>query len=102
MDLKWFHCELKDEVEGAITYIKMAIELKAMSDKMSKTFYEMALQEYEHVKNLYNMAMEYYGKIVSPYTDIVPEYLLDLREKILDCYTSKSVEIKLLISMYKD
>lgn len=103
MDLKWLHDELVEEIHGAITYAKVAIELKAMSDKMSKTFYEMALQESEHARNLYNMSMDYYNKITEPYDiDSIPTYLSDIRDKILECYTSKSIEIKMLLSMYKD
>lgn len=102
MDLNWFLDELKDEVEGAITYIKTAIELKAMNDKMSKTFYDMAIQESEHVKKIFDMSMEYYEKISGAWTDNIPEFIIDTKEQIVDCYTKKSVEIKLLIGMYKD
>lgn len=103
MDLKWLHDELVEEIHGALTYAKVAIELKAMSEKMAKTFYEMATQEAEHAKNLYNMAMEYYDKIVEPYSmDNIPTYLSEIKDKILECYTSKSIEVKLLLNMYKD
>ena len=103
MDLKWLHDELVEEIHGALTYAKVAIELKAMSEKMAKTFYEMATQEAEHAKHLYDMAMEYYDKIVEPYSmDNIPTYLSDIKDKILECYTSKSIEVKLLLNMYKD
>lgn len=102
MDLKWFHEELVEEIDGAMVYAKKAIELKAMSEKMSKMFYDMATQESEHAKNIYNMAMEYYDKITSAYNETIPAYLSDIRDKILDCYTSKSIEVKMLLSMYKD
>lgn len=103
MDLKWFHDELIEEIDGAIVYAKTAIELKAMSDKMSKTFYDMAVQESEHAKNIYTMGIEYYNKIVSVYEpERIPEYLTEIKDKMSELYTSKSVDIKMLLSMYKD
>ena len=103
MDLKWFHDELVEELSGSIVYAKMAIELKAMTDKMAKMFYEMSVQESEHAKNIYTMGMEYYDKITSAYSeDKIPGYLSEIRDKMSECYTSKSVEIKMLLSMYKD
>lgn len=103
MYFNWFYESLKEEIDGAMTYAKMAIELKAMNDKMSKTFYDMAVQEGEHAKHLFQMSLDYYDKITSVYNPSeIPTYLTDIKEKIVDCYTSKSVEMKLLFSMYKD
>ena len=102
MDLNWFLDALEDEVEGATTYIKSAIELKAMSDSMSKTLYEMAVQESNHMKNIFDMSMDYYEKISNAWNGNIPSFLTETKEKIVECYTNKSIEIKWLISMYKD
>lgn len=102
MDFKWFYDELKDEIEGATTYIKVAIEFKAMDEKMSKTFYEMATQEAEHARKIFDMAMDYYNQISEAWSEKVPEFIVKIKEDIVNCYTKKSVEIKLLLSMYKD
>lgn len=103
MYLSWFHEELKEEIAGAKTYIKKALEVKAMSEKMAKTFYEMAIQESEHAKNIYTMSMEYFDKIASAYSvDTIPEYLCEIRDNIIDCYTKEAIDLKMLIAMYKD
>ena len=103
MDLQWFHDTIDEELDGAMTYAKKAIELKSMSEKMAKTFYDMANQEMEHAKHLFQMAIDYYDKVTEAYsTESIPEYLSDIKDKIVECYTSKSLSTKLLIGMYKD
>lgn len=103
MNLQWFHDTISEELDGAMSYAKKAIELKAMTEKMSKTFNEMANQEMEHAKNLFQMAIDYYDKVSDAYSeDSIPTYLLDLKDKIIECYTSKSLTTKMLIGMYKD
>lgn len=103
MDLQWFHDTIDEELDGAMTYAKKAIELKSMSEKMAKTFYDMANQEMEHAKNLFQMGIDYYDKVTDAYsTESIPEYLSDIKDKIVECYTSKSLSTKLLIGMYKD
>lgn len=102
MDLKWFQDALKEEVEGSITYIKIAIELKAMSDKMSKNFFDMSVQEADHAKKLFEMSMEYYTKVSEAWDDSLPKFMEDIKNDIVKCYTEKAVEIKMLQSMYKD
>lgn len=102
MDFKWFLDELKDEVEGAAMYAKRAIEIKAMSEKMSKTLYEMSLQEADHAKKIFDMGMEYYSKIAEAWNNNVPEFIEETKKHLVDCYTDKIVEIKMLQTAYKD
>lgn len=102
MDLKYFYDTIEEELHGAKDYITKAIELKAMSSAMSKKFYEMANDENRHASNFYEMAMSYYGKITEPYGSDVPSYMVELRDKITELYAKEMVEVKVLISMYKD
>lgn len=102
MDLEYFYDQIKDELCGAKQYIKYAIELKAMSPSWSKTLVQMSAMELEHASNLYNMAMEYIDRMSAGYSTKIPKYISDMKDKITDCYTDKSAEVKMLHAMYKE
>lgn len=102
MDLEYFYDQIKDELCGAKQYIKYAIELKAMAPSWSKTLVQMSAAELEHASNLYNMAMEYVDRIGSVFPTKIPKHITSMKEKITDCYTEKSTEVKLMHTMYKE
>ena len=102
MDLEYFYCKIKDELCGAKEYIKYAIELKSMASSWSKVLMQMSEAELSHATNLYNMAMDYIDRMSQGYSKKVPEYVTDFKEKITDCYTKHSTEVKMMHMMYKE
>ena len=101
MDLKYFKCQIEDELQGAKDYIKRAIEIKPMSPKWGKMFYDMSTQELNHAENLYSMFNEYCSKITGSFEE-VPKYISETREKVVDMYTEEVACIKAMQSIFKD
>lgn len=82
MQPKWFKEEICEELEGACTYLKCAIDTMKTYPEWSKQFYEMADQEQEHATHLYKMFM-------SMYTDSEPNgYMKDLMEGVMNCFST--------------
>ena len=102
MDLKYFYDEICDELCGAKKYIVLAIELKAMTASWSKQLAEMSAQELDHASRLYNMAMEYYNRIIDPYSTKIPEYIEGCKDDIVKIYTEKTAKVQLMHKMYKE
>ena len=102
MDLEYFYDQIKDELCGAKQYIKFAIELKSMTSSWSKTLMQMSEAELSHASNLYNMAMNYVDRISEGFSKQVPSYVTEMRDKITECYTNKSAEVRMLHLMYKE
>ena len=101
MDLQYFECQIADELKGAKDYIQKAIEIKPMTAKWGKTFYEMSVQEMSHAENLYSMFNEYCSKVTGAF-DEVPEYISDIQSSIVKMYTQEMTCIKIMQSIYKD
>ena len=101
MDLKYFECQITDELEGAKDYIQRAIEIKPMSPKWGKLFYEMSSQEVAHAENLYLMFNEYCSKVTGSFEE-VPKYIRNMRENITKMYTEELATIKAMHLIYKD
>lgn len=101
MDLKYFERQIIDELQGAKDYIQRAIEIKPMSPKWGKTFFEMSSQEAQHAENLYSMFNEYCSKVTGSF-DEIPAYIRDMRENVTNTYTECMTAIKAMHSIYKD
>ena len=99
IDLQYFKDEICSELKGAICYIKIAMEIKAMDSSWSKSFAEMSSNELYHATTLYKMFVEYCELISKPYDD-VPEYILDMRNEVGDMYMEKSAKVKYMHEMY--
>lgn len=97
--VKYFHDQIKEELEGAIEYAKQAFVMKAMDPNWSKSFIEMASQELNHAGKLYGMFEQFY-QISSKSINEMPEYIDEARENIIECYTAKHSMVKNLIDLY--
>lgn len=99
MDLEWFKDKLKDELCGSKEYLKCAIEIKAMNPNWANMFIKMSDAELDHAMNIYKMFMEQYQTIETKFKE-VPEYIVELRHKMTECYTSGSTTIANLKTAY--
>lgn len=100
MDIEYLADKVKDELMGSKSYIKMAIELKPMTESWSKKFYDMSIEEHKHANNFYTMFNEYCSKVAGSVTDM-PEYIKDLRSETIDFYTEYTNCIKSMWEIYK-
>ena len=83
MQPKWFKEEICEELEGACTYWKCAIDMMKTYPEWSHTFHEMAEQEQEHATDLYKMFMDMYTDIEEP-----DGYMKGLMEGIMQCFST--------------
>lgn len=100
MDLDYLVNGINDELKGSKEYIKIAIELKPMTESWSKKFYEMSVEEHKHAAALYSMFNEYCSKLSQSYMDL-PEYVKDMRSEIVDKYSECTALIKSMWETYK-
>ena len=99
MDEKYFKDQICDELEGAKCYIKKAIELKPMAPAWSKMLVDMSSAELKHAEYLNKMFGEYYQKLTEAYK-VVPKYITDTREEIIDMYTEEVAKIRAMHEMF--
>lgn len=99
MNAEYFESHICEELEGAKEYIKKAIELKPMAPSWSKVLVDMSSAELSHSTSLFKMFGEYYKKLSDAYSE-VPEYIVEINERITDKYTKMYAEIKIMHEMY--
>lgn len=99
MDLEWFKDTLKNELFGGKEYIKCAIETKMSNPNWSSTFLKMGEMELDHSMNIYKMFMEQYQNIEIK-TKEAPEYIVELKYKMTECYTNGATTIANLKNAY--
>ena len=99
MDLEWFKDTLKDELCGGKEYIKCAIETKMSNPNWSSTFLKMWEMKLDHAMNIYKMFIEHYQNIETK-TKEVPEYIVELKHKMTECYTNGATTIANLKNAY--
>ena len=93
--------EIEDELKGAKCYIKMALEYKSEYPDLSKTLYNIATQEMEHVKMLHDCVVD----IIKDYREEhgePPADMLAVYEYVHKQQIDKSAYIKTLQTMYKE
>ena len=92
---------IKDELQDAKSYAKMAIEYKEEYPELSRTLYNISTQEMEHMNLLHNevaaLIKRYRETNGEPPADMLAVYDYLHKEQI-----EKAVEVKTLQNMYKD
>lgn len=99
VDLDYFKEQICEELDGACCYIKLAIELKAMSASWAKNFSEMSAAELGHADKLFKMFEEYCEIISKPY-ETTPEYISNAHKDLVEMYTEKSAKVRYMHDMY--
>ena len=89
MHPRYFKEQICDELEGAVDYLKKAIDTVSEHPDWSEQFRDMADMEQEHATTLYKMFMEMYteGKGADP-------RMSQMRDMIMDCFSTKMRKIE--------
>ena len=95
MHAVWFKDEICEELKGAETYLKCAIDNMKTNPDWAKTFHTMAEQEQEHATNIYKMFMDMYTNTEEPTT-----YMKSCRDAIMKCFSDSMREIEDLKTGY--
>lgn len=97
--VKYFEEHIKEELDGAIEYVKNAFVMKAMDPNWSKSFIDMATQELNHAGKLYGMFEQFYQNASKSMSEM-PEYIDETRDNIIECYITKHSMVKNMIDLY--
>jgi len=93
--------KIDEEVCDAKAYVKMAIEYKEEYPELSRTLYNLSMQEVEHKNLLHNEVTEiirrYRETNGEPPADMMAVYDYLHKEQI-----KKTLEVKMMQSMYKE
>lgn len=82
MNPRYFKEQICDELEGAVDYLKKALDTFAAHPEWAEQFRDMADMEQEHATTLYKMFMELY-------TEEMPKaaWMESMRDGIMDCFS---------------
>lgn len=91
---------IEEELEGAEHYAKCALKDKDTNPGLAKTFYEISLQEMEHVTRLHTEVV----KVIEAYRKEhgePPESMLAVYDYVHEKQIEKANMVKMLQSQYK-
>lgn len=99
MNSEYFKEHIEEELEGALDYIKQAIEIKPMNSSWAKDFAEMSKNELEHASGIYEKYGEYYGKLAKSY-DMVPDCISEMWHDTATMYAELSAKVLHMHEMF--
>ena len=99
MDLEYLKEHMCEELSDSKEYATKAIELKPMTATWAKTLIDMANAELMHAGYLYKMFVEYYQKVKESYSE-VPEYIEEMYQETVKCYTSGYASARYMMDMF--
>ena len=89
MNAKWFKDHICEELEGAVCYLKEAIDTMKSYPEWSDKFMMMAEAEQSHATNLYKMFMDMYTD-----TEGTDPYMKTMRDAIMNCFSTSMRKIE--------
>lgn len=98
--LKYFKAQIKDEIEGAKKYAKLAIETKMSHPDWSELFLSMSLAELDHAKKLYKMFTDEIGPLMETFKE-TPDYICEMFDSVIEYYSENYAEALHLHELYK-
>ena len=93
--------KIKEELHDACDYVKFAIEVKTDYPELSRTLYNISIQEMEHKNMLHNEVTE----IIKKYRETngePPADMLAVYDYLHKQQIDKALEVKTLQTMYKE
>lgn len=93
--------KIEEEICDAKTYAKMAVEYKDEYPDLSRTFYNLSLQEMDHKTMLHNEAAE----LIKRYREAngePPADMMAVYDYLHKHQIEKALEVKTLQAMYKE
>lgn len=98
--LEYFKDQIKDELNGAMSYIRLAMETKVSHPEWSSMFVEMSLMEVDHATNLYKMFTDETGPLMESYSE-TPEYISKIVKEVISFYSKHYAEVMYMHDAYK-
>ena len=101
MNSEWFRETICEELDGACSYVKKGIELRAMQSTWADKLVKMSAEELEHAKHFYKMFEEYCEIQKKEYGGKLPYYIAEDWEAVASCFDRKVSHILQLHGEYK-
>lgn len=92
---------IDDEIKGAGTYIKCALEYKEERPDLARIFYNLSMQEMEHVNELHKQVVEIIQKYRKEQGE-PPAPMMAVYEYIHEKQIENATEVKAMQAMYKE
>lgn len=93
--------KIAEEICDAKAYAKLAIEYKEERPELARTFYNLSMQEMDHMTVLHNSVTE----IIKQYRETngePPADMMAVYDYLHKQQIDKSLEVKMLQTMYKE
>jgi rubrerythrin len=102
MDILYYNNQVKEELDGAMEYIKKAIDIKKEHPNWAQIYQKMSMAELEHASNLMKMFEEDYKACVADMEakGHSPLYLTDCRASIMDMHQEFSSKVNYMHELY--
>lgn len=102
MNILYYNNQVKEELDGAMSYIKKAIDMKKERPNWAQMYQKMSMAELEHASNLMKIFEEDYKACVADMEakGHSPLYLIDCRASILDMYQEFSSKVNYMHELY--
>lgn len=91
---------IEDELEGALSYAKGAVDLKESEPAIASTFYEIANQEMHHVNLLHDRVAETIRKHRDKHGE-PPAPMMAVYEYLHGKHIDKAADVRRYLDMYK-
>lgn len=91
---------IEDELEGALSYAKGAVDLKESEPAIASTFYEIANQEMHHVNLLHDRVSETIRRHRDHHGE-PPAPMMAVYEYLHSKHIDKAAEVKRYLELYK-
>lgn len=92
---------IDDEIKGAGDYIKCALEYKEERPDLARVFYNLSMQEMEHVNELHKQVVEIIQKYRKEQGE-PPAPMMAVYEYIHEKQIENATEVKAMQAMYKE
>ena len=91
---------IDDELKGAKKYAKCALKHKEKDPELAKMFYNMSLQEMEHVNELHKQVVAFIDKYRKESGD-PPSSMMAVYNYLHEKHIDEAAEIKAMQAMFK-
>ena len=99
MNILYYNNQVKEELDGAMEYIKKAILLKKEHLNWAQMYQKMSMTELEHASTLMKIFEEDY-KAETTGMNPIPSYLCDIRKSIMDMYQEFASKVNYMHELY--
>ena len=99
MNILYYNNQVKEELDGATSYIKKAIDIKKDHPTWAQMYQKMSMAELGHANDLMKIFEEDY-KAETTGMNPIPSYLCDIRKSIMDMYQEFASKVNYMHELY--